>query len=164
MNDFNTRICESTTNTWITPREVLSLLGHFDMDPCAALRQPWPTADVMVTEAENGLLRGWHGRVWCNPPYGSAAKPFMQRMAAHDGGGLALIFARTGTSWFQDCVLATARAMFLWRGRIRFCREDGTQRQAANAASCLIAWDRRELALLRGLEAMNKGKLALLRQ
>lgn len=78
------------------------------------------------------------------------------------GGGIALIFMRSDTRWFQEAVLETARALFLWRGRIRFCREDGTPGQAPNAASCLAVWDARELELLWRLEAMGKGKVAML--
>lgn len=162
MSDFNTPVTKESTDSWITPREVLELLGHFDLDPCAAMRQPWATADRMLTERENGLLLPWSGRVWCNPPYGKGAEAFMRRMAEHTGGGIALIFMRSDTRWFQEAVLETARALFLWRGRIRFCREDGTPGQAPNAASCLAVWDARELELLWRLEAMGKGKVAML--
>lgn len=164
MSDFNTRLTATSTETWITPREVLRELGHFDLDPCAALHQPWVTADRMLTVKDNGLLHPWSGRVWLNPPYGKAAEAFMERMAAHDGAGLALVFMRSDTRWFQDAVLATARYLLLWRGRIRFCREDGTQGQAPNAASVLVAWSEDELALLRRLEAHGRGKLATLNQ
>lgn len=140
MSDFNTRLTATSTETWITPREVLRELGHFDLDPCAALHQPWVTADRMLTVKDNGLLHPWSGRVWLNPPYGKAAEAFMERMTAHDGAGLALVFMRSDTRWFQDAVLATARYLLLWRGRIRFCREDGTPGQAPNAASVLVAW------------------------
>jgi hypothetical protein len=110
---------------------------------------------------ENGLLRAWHGRVWLNPPYGKDAEPFVARMVEHRLG-LALIFMRSDTRWFQDAVLATAKYVFLLRGRVRFCRIDGTPGQAPNAASCLVAWDESELALLQSLEAQGEGKLTYL--
>lgn len=92
MSDFNTPVTKESTDSWITPREVLELLGHFDLDPCAAMRQPWATADRMLTERENGLLLPWSGRVWCNPPYGKGAEAFMRRMAEHTGGGYSADF------------------------------------------------------------------------
>lgn len=163
MADFNTPLTEHSTATWITPRSVLARLGHFDLDPCAALSQPWPCADMSYTVKENGLLRGWRGRVWCNPPYGAEARPFMERMSTHSGGGLALVFMRSDSRWFQDAVLATARYLFLYRGRIRFCREDGSPGAAPNAASCLVAWQESEAGLLYGMEREGLGKVAFLK-
>lgn len=94
MNTFNTQKTENTTNVWLTPRHVLDLLGHFDVDPCAAIDRPWDCADVNYTEEDNGLVLPWRWRVWLNPPYGNEAEAFMDRMSIHTGGGLALIFMR----------------------------------------------------------------------
>lgn len=163
MDNFNTRTSEDTTNTWLTPPYLLNKLGSFDLDPCAAIGRPWDCAKTNYTIEENELLLPWAGRVWCNPPYGKQASEFVARMAEHKLG-LALIFMRTDTRWFQDHVLATARYIFLLRGRIRFCRIDGTQGQAPNAASCIVAWDESELPLLESLEKSGLGKLAYLRK
>ena len=95
-------------------------------------------------------------------PNGREAAAFMERMAAHNGPGLALVFMRPDTRWFQDAVLKTARYLFMLRGRVRFCYLDGSPGQAPNAASCLVAWDRSERKLLRELERSGKGKLAIL--
>ncbi|PNC35740.1 adenine methyltransferase [Akkermansia muciniphila] len=163
MNTFNTAKTEKTTNVWLTPRYVLDLLGHFDVDPCAATVRPWDCASVNYTEADNGLLMPWEGRVWLNPPYGNEAEAFMERMSNHVGGGLALIFMRSDTRWFQRCVLSRARYLFLWRGRIRFCRPDGeTPGNQPNAPSCLVAWDNTEAPLLYTLQNQGHGKVAVL--
>lgn len=103
MNTFNTAKTAQTTNVWLTPRYVLDLLGHFDTDPCAATVRPWDCARVNYTVEDNGLLLPWEGRVWLNPPYGNEAEAFMERMSMHHGGGLALIFMRSDTRWFQRC-------------------------------------------------------------
>lgn len=163
MDNFNTKTTEDTTNTWLTPRDLLNKLGSFDLDPCAAIGRPWDCAKNNYTIVENGLLLPWRGRVWCNPPYGKEAAAFVARMVEH-GNGLALIFMRPDTRWFQDMVLATARYIFLLRGRIRFCRIDGTPGQAPNAASCLVAWRDSELPLLESLEVDGMGKLVYLRK
>lgn len=163
MDNFNTRTTEDTTNTWLTPPYLLNKLGSFDLDPCAAIGRPWDCAKTNYTIEENGLLLPWAGRVWCNPPYGKQASEFVARMAEHKLG-LALIFMRTDTRWFQDHVLATARYIFLLRGRIRFCRIDGTQGASPNAASCIVAWDESELPLLKSLEKSGLGKLVYLRK
>lgn len=161
MNSFNTKTTEKTTNVWLTPIDFLQKLGTFDLDPCAAIGRPWDCAAENYTIQENGLLHPWHGRVWLNPPYGKEAAPFVARMAEHKKG-LALIFMRSDTRWFQDFVLNTAHYIFLLRGRIRFCTIDGTPGQAPNAASCLVAWHPSELPLLQLLEQQKMGKLVYL--
>lgn len=142
MADFNTRKTERSTTTWLTPPWMLEMLGPFDLDPCAAVGRPWDCASLNYTVEDNGLQLPWSDRVWCNPPYGREAAAFMERMAAHNGPGLALVF--------------------MLRGRVRFCYLDGLPGQAPNAASCLVAWDRSERKLLRELERSGKGKLAIL--
>jgi len=113
------------TDTWLTPKEVTRSLGRFDLDPCAAIGQPWHHADKEYTELDDGLVQPWHGRVWMNPPY-SVGKilPFVKRFVEH-GNGVALVFPRTDTRWFQ-LLASKSDLMFLRAGRISFCRLDGT--------------------------------------
>lgn len=163
MKAFNTQKTEETTNVWLTPRHVLDLLGHFDTDPCAATVRPWDCADVNYTEEDNGLVLPWSGRVWLNPPYGNEAEAFMERMSEHKGTGLALIFMRSDTRWFQRCVLFRAKYLFLWKGRIKFCRPNGeTQGNQPNAPSCLVAWSPLEAPLLHHLQNEGYGKVVYL--
>lgn len=125
--------------------------------------RPWDCATNNITESENGLLQKWVGRVWLNPPYGTEAEAFMERMSNHIGGGIALIFMRSDTRWFQRCVLERAKYLFLWRGRIKFCRPDGTTHgNQPNAPSCLVAWDASEAPLLFELQKQGYGKVAVL--
>jgi len=35
---------EGQTNTWFTPREILTALGPFDLDPCTQSFRPFDTA------------------------------------------------------------------------------------------------------------------------
>lgn len=116
---------------------------------------PWRTAKRMVSMPENGLTVDWTGkRVWLNPPYGREAIPFLGRMAAHDGVGILLIFARTDTSAWQDCIFPYAYGILFLRGRLRFHKPDGTPGKTATAPSALVAYSERDFARLResGLE------------
>jgi hypothetical protein len=45
------------TNDWLTPRYILDSLGKFDLDPCAALDQPWATAKRHLTVKDDGLKK-----------------------------------------------------------------------------------------------------------
>ncbi|MGB3833771.1 MAG: DNA N-6-adenine-methyltransferase [Mesorhizobium sp.] len=118
------------TDVWLTPPHVLDALGgaeSFDLDPCAAIDQPWPTARQHFTIEDNGLLRPWHGRVWMNPPYRTGVVgQFMRRMVDH-GQGIALIFARTETAAFHETVWRAADALLFLEGRLHFhVNEDTT--------------------------------------
>lgn len=47
------------------------------------LRRPWSTAGRHFTIEDDGLSCEWHGRVWCNPPFGREAVKWLRRMIAH---------------------------------------------------------------------------------
>ena len=129
----------ATTHDWLTPPELLSALGAFDLDPCASEHQPWRTAAQEFTIKDNGLNCPWHGRVWCNPPYGPFAARWLERCAAH-GNALALVFARTETAVFQQHVFPKADALLFIRGRISFRLPGGGTAGPAGAPSVLIAY------------------------
>lgn len=128
---------------WLTPPHVLSALGKFDLDPCACDEpRPWPTADRHFVRADNGLALPWSGRVFLNPPYGgpSIVGPWVRRMVEH-GHGTALIFARTETEIFHECVWGAASAIFFFAGRLTFCHRTGKPAQHnGGAPSCLVAY------------------------
>lgn len=126
-------------DTWLTPPALLKSLGHFDLDPCAAVGQPWTTADKQYTILNNGLKQPWTGRVWMNPPYGGQVERWMERLADH-GDGIALVFARTETGAFHPWVWDHAHSVFFFNGRLRFCTIDGRAGKPATAPSVLVAF------------------------
>lgn len=116
---------KTRTDEWLTPPAVLAALGEFDLDPCAPIVRPWPTARTHFTVLENGLIQRWIGRTWLNPPYlRHVIGRWLARMAAHNHG-IALIFARTETAAFHRYVWAEASALLFLRGRLGFCTLDG---------------------------------------
>lgn len=126
------------SDEWLTPPHIIDALGEFDLDPCAPIRRPWPTAAKHYTIEDDGLRQKWVGRVWCNPPYAHAGK-WLQRMAEHDQG-TALVFARTETRAWQEHVWPHASAILFIKGRLRFCYLSGKPGDAASAPSALIAY------------------------
>lgn len=133
---------------WLTPPEIVQALGPFDLDPCAPVVRPWPTAAQHFTIEDDGLSQPWKGRVWLNPPYSTQARAWLRKLAEH-GDGIALTFARTETSWFVETIWEKADALLFIAGRIYFHRVDGT-RAAANsgAPSVLAAYGRQNVAAL----------------
>jgi phage N-6-adenine-methyltransferase len=134
---------------WLTPPEILSRLGEFDLDPCAPIYRPWSTARQHLTINDNGLTREWHGRVWLNPPYGRETSGWLARLKAHRRG-TALIFARTETAcWFAH-VWSGATAILFLKGRLNFHHSTGIRsRKNCGAPLALIAYGSDDASRLR---------------
>jgi hypothetical protein len=131
----------AATHTWLTPPDILSALGEFDLDPCACPEpRPWATAFVMWTREDAPLSRAWPAgaRVWLNPPFGprEVLDGFLARMAAH-GRGVALLFARTETETFHRLVWQRAAGVLFLRGRPHFHHADG-RRAAGNSGAPVV--------------------------
>jgi hypothetical protein len=140
----------AATHIWLTPREIVTPLGPFELDPCAAPSpRPWPTAVRHIELPECGLTAKWEGRVWLNPPYGQHTAAWMARMANHNNG-IALVFARTETRMFRQYVWPVADAVMFLHGRPHFCRPDGTRAKGNSGGPlCLIAYGRSNTECLR---------------
>lgn len=125
---------------WYTPPEVFQALGiSFDLDPASpAGGLPWVPAERSLSRVEDGLSQSWRGRVWLNPPYGRGVGQWLERLASH-GDGLALVFARTDTRWYQRS-LRQATAVCFVAGRLSFVRPGGVQAGSAGAPSVLLAF------------------------
>ena len=149
MNKSYNMNIDTGEKTWLTPPHIIEALGQFDLDPCCPPTMPWRTATRMVHWPEDGLKVDWTGkRVWCNPPYGRDAVPFLRKMAENKTGVL-LVFARTDTSAWQDWIFPHAYGILFLRGRLRFCRPDGTPGETATAPSALVAYSEQDFARLR---------------
>ncbi len=151
---------------WLTPKWIVDAIGKFDLDPCSPVNRPWETAVRHLTQIDDGLAHDWDGRVWCNPPYGSATGIWMDRLANH-GNGVALTFARTETKWFHESVWNRADSVFFFKGRLCFYHVDGTKGGTAGAPSCLISYGKNNMVsideahsngLIKGCHVILKSK------
>jgi transcriptional regulator with XRE-family HTH domain len=133
---------------WTTPPDILDRLyavvgGPFSLDPCSptADRRSAPVrARIHYTMEDDGLIREWHGSVFCNPPYGRQIANWTAkcRCSVESGSAdlvIALLPARSDTSWWHRDVAGRAD-VFLLRGRLAF--GDGVQ--SAPFASALAVW------------------------
>ena len=98
MNKTQFMNIDTGEKTWLTPPEIVDALGPFDLDPCCPPTMPWRTAAQMVHWPNDGLRVDWTGkRVWCNPPYGREAVPFLRKMAENKtGGGYSVVLCPHG--------------------------------------------------------------------
>lgn len=128
------------TVDWYTPPEIFTALGlSFDLDPCApAGGLPWIPAAKFYSNDDDGLIQPWAGRVWLNPPYGRYTPNWLRKLARH-GDGIALVYSRTETAWFQDAASRAGLVCFK-RGRISFIDEKGQVRDGTRAGSVLLAY------------------------
>lgn len=139
-NKFDNKYGEIHTEQWLTPPAIVHSLGVFDLDPCAPIKRPWPTATNHFTIQDDGLVQPWAGRVFLNPPYGTKTHLWMKRLAEH-GNGIALIYARTETKAFFPWVWDYAHSIMFFNKRLTFHHVTGEMaRSNGGAPSCLVAY------------------------
>ena len=135
------------SHVYLTPPSIIKDLGPFDLDPCAAPEpRPWPTAHAHIVEQEDGLAAPWTGYgdgwVWLNPPYGKHTGVWLKKLADHHdaghGQGIALVFARSETAWFQEQVWPRADGLLFLAGRVRFHLPSGEPAKGGAAAPSLL--------------------------
>lgn len=138
---FGHEVAHNENIEWYTPRYIFDALAvRFDLDPCS------PGADKCCVPAlkhytveDDGLRQPWGGFVWCNPPYGKHTGVWLRRMAEHNNG-IALVFARTGTSWFQEVAGSCSSLVFVAK-RIGFISgATGEPAGSPGADSVLMGW------------------------
>lgn len=149
---FDRNAAGETTTTWLTPKSLVDALGPFDLDPCVPPHMPWRTAKRMLTVKEDGLATPWprSAFVFHNPPYGKGQAAWMQKAAEH-GNGITLVLARFDTRWMHDWVLRhpAATALVFVRGRVQFCRPDGSPGPSSPAPSVFIGYGNKAAKRLR---------------
>lgn len=141
MRGFVHESSHNESAEWYTPPEIFDALGlTFDLDPCSPGEgRTFVPAKRHLTVADDGLTAPWEGLVFVNPPYGPHTPAWMRKAAEH-GNGLALVFARTDTRWFQE-VAVTTDAMCFIAGRVRFYQGNTANRGGTpGAGSVLLAW------------------------
>jgi hypothetical protein len=145
---IHTKPNRGLSDDWVTPPEIIQKLGPFDLDPCAAPGQFYPTAKRMITPPADGLDLKWNGRVWLNPPY-SQVHAWLPNLV-EGGRGTALLASRTEVErWFWPFVWEAADAILFLRGRLYFHRPDGSTSGNAGHGSVLVAYGKGDVATLK---------------
>jgi site-specific DNA-methyltransferase (adenine-specific) len=102
----STGITEWPTPQWLAG-QLAAEFGPFDLDPAATAENA--KAPRFYTAAVDGLSQPWHGRVFCNPPYGKVSTPAWLAKAraevdlGHAARVVCLVPARVGTAWWREC-------------------------------------------------------------
>lgn len=132
----------SQSNEWYTPAEHVSLvyavMGDIDLDPASSLQADKAVigAAKIFTEADGDLSwrkdgNQWHGKVYCNPPYGGLAGKFAAK-ALHEieaGRVTEAILCLSGyayeTKWFRPILTNTTIPICWVHGRVKFTKPNG---------------------------------------
>jgi hypothetical protein len=128
------RPAEDSDDYWTPPWVFAQLDLSFDLDVAAPPGGiAWVPAERYFTEADNGLIQPWTGRVWMNPPY-SNPTPWVDRFIAHENG-VALLPTSTG-AWFRR--LWNADVGFVALDSMRFHTNAGAMRGAIPTRCWLV--------------------------
>lgn len=146
-NDLRYRTNDHPNQRQLTPPYVLvpvrEAMGGIDLDPCTEPDNP-TGARRFFTATDDGLAREWSGSVYCNPPYGKAREPWVQRCIAHARTGnrvVLLIPSHTDTRVVQSCFATATTALFI-KGRVKFeTLRENRRREAASHPSALFGWN-----------------------
>ncbi len=119
----------SDSAEWYTPpaiiARVVAVFGTIDCDPCSnSKEQPNIPAEVTYTKEDDGLSKGWNGRVYMNPPYGRAVSDWVDKLLSEISAGrvteaIVLVAARVDTRWFRK-LSAGSQLWCAVNGRLRF--------------------------------------------
>lgn len=142
----------SLSDLWFTPAKVIDaareLMGGFDLDPasCAEANETVGAA-TFFTQEDDGLAQTWHGRVWCNPPYGrdsddnksNQAKWTAYMADQYDAGnfvaGCLLVTFVPDRSWFERL---WNYPMCAFRDRLKFRTPGGNVPASPTSANVVV--------------------------
>jgi hypothetical protein len=114
---------KSQRDDYGTPKDLFDALdaefGPFDLDPCGQREHHYSAWKIESrgggfydgsTEAMDGLVQPWYGKVFMNPPQGRGMLKWIERAVGQVELGNAelacgLLPVRTDTKWWQDYVL-----------------------------------------------------------
>lgn len=135
----------SQSDMWETPQDLFDKLNeefHFNLDVCAIASNAKCAA--FYSPEQNGLIQPWHGRCWCNPPYGRQVGKWVKKAydTAYIDGNLVVMLlpARTDTKWFHEYIYGKAEIRFL-KGRLKF----GGSKNSAPFPSMIVIFEPKEL-------------------
>lgn len=126
---------EPTSEEWYTPPEFVDMarqvMGSIDLDPASnPVAQSWIRAKNFYTKNDDGLKKSWHGKVWCNPPYGNLTQKFIRKaLDSPEIDQCIFLVNRTGAAWYLD-LLDCFAARCQVRKRISFIDQNGIQQSS----------------------------------
>src|SRR3989344_5260911 len=144
MSYTDDALISSNSVEWTTPPSLFRDLDdefYFTLDPSATKENA--LCQQFFTVEDDGLKQKWHGRVYCNPPYGRKStkewvkKAWCEINDANCEVVVLLIPSRTDTGWWHDYV-SKSKEIRMIRGRLRF----NNQSSPAPFPSAVVIFER----------------------
>lgn len=142
---MNAYMPKAKTVEWETPQELFDKLNqefHFTLDVCATIENA--KCLNYFTKEQNGLIKGWRGNCFMNPPYGLAIRDWVSKayMEAKKGTTVVcLLPVRSDTQWFHQYIWDAEKhrcrdgvEMRLLKGRLKF----GNNGESATFPSMIV--------------------------
>ena len=134
----------SQNDNWETPVDVLNYaLDYFDFEP---------TLDVCATAfnkkchmfiKENSLQMRWQRNFFMNCPYSKAADWIYHaydQQLRYNISGLALLFVKSDTKVWRECILDGKAEILFITGRVKFLKNGIPSKNTAPYPSCFVFW------------------------
>lgn len=115
----------SDKHDYETPDDFFAMVNSefkFTLDVCADAKNA--KVKKYYSKRDNGLSQEWHGRVWCNPPYGSEIVQWVEKADSESKRSyckiiVMLLPVRSDTKWFHNFIYKKVEIRFI-KGRLRF--------------------------------------------
>lgn len=139
-------LMSSNTNEWYTPIDLFKKLDdefNFNLDPCCTKQSA--KCNSFFTQEDDGLIQDWGGcNVFVNPPYGREIKHWIRKCYEESLKPntviVALIPARTDTSYWHDYIFGKAFDIRFLRGRVKFENINGEALNSAPFPSAVVVF------------------------
>ena len=146
MSKINNGLMTSNTDEWYTPRGLYASLDkefNFTLDPCCTKESA--KCKKFYTKDDDGLSQDWSKNiVFMNPPYGREIKDWVEKAYKESLKEktvvVALIPARTDTSYWHSYIFGKAKDLRFLKGRVKFEQKNGKVKNTAPFPSAIIVW------------------------
>lgn len=154
MPKTNKQLFTSNKDNWRTPKtfwDTLNKRYNFWIDLAADNSNA--KCQFFLTKEDNSLSKNWtqlqklyepetlNKYAWCNPPYGTETKKFLQKASEENLLGFRSVFlvaGRTDTYAFNNYIFGQAGKVFFIEGRLTFDDENGIQASATATFPSLV--------------------------
>jgi site-specific DNA-methyltransferase (adenine-specific) len=134
----------SKDNIWETPPDVFEFgcnLYNFkpEIDVCATAQDK--KCELFI--GEDSLNKEWNRDFWMNPPYSNVKDWIKKAYFSHikyNVSGLALLFAKTDTKVWHECILHGQAEVYFIQGRIKFFKNGVVSKNPAPYPSAFVFW------------------------
>ena len=134
----------SKNNEWETPPDLFQMgCDYFDFEPSIDLCATGFNKKCKIFIKQNALEMDWKRNSWLNPPYQNVKLWIQKAYDEHRKWNvsiLALLFAKTDTRIWHDCILGGKAEILFIQGRVHFYKNGKRSKNPAPYPSCFVFW------------------------